>query len=289
MGLHRDASHLYYVSGLLDDDHFVEVGPLLSVTTGLKSMDKPFIPRWAARVTAERAVYSHSEIGKMIADGGEASTIEWLKGVPWHKRDKAADTGTDFHMLAEAIGNGQPITEESEQNGRVKQFRLFEAEFNPQPIMHPSGFRMGVEQMVVNFSERYAGTADRFTYMSVPHPDGPNPKAPYVDGTIPAEPELWVLDYKTSDLDKNGPYDEHCLQLAGLNGAEWWGWPDREMLEPALHATRAGILQVAEDHFNLWELAIGEPEYTAFLHVIRSYEWMQSQHCKIGKAKRGAK
>ncbi len=285
MGLYHDASHAYFCAASLDEDHYVEVGPILSVTTGLKSMDKPFIPRWAARTVAERAVDSHADIGKMITDGGRQSTIDWLKGVPWHKRDTAADSGTNFHMLAEAIENGQTISEADMENPRVKQFLLFRAQYNPQPIMHPIGFRMGVEQMVVSFTERYAGTADRFALMSVPHPDGPNPKDPYKGGTMPELPELWVLDYKTSDLDKSGPYDEHWLQLSGLNNAEWWGWADKEMLEPALHATRAGILQVNDDHFTLWEGAIGEPEYQTFLHAIRTYEWMQSQHCKIGKVK----
>jgi hypothetical protein len=102
--------------------------------------------------------------------------------------------------------------------------------------------------------------------------------------------ELWLLDLKTSNLDKSGPYEDMWLQLAGLNGGEWWGWPDREMLEPAQKAQRFGILQLADDHYHLWEGKVGPAEYEAFINVLRTHKWLEGPYksVKVGKVKRAA-
>jgi hypothetical protein len=160
MGLYHDEDHNYFASGVLTIDGEqlvvgdpVPIGPITSVTTALDVLDKPAIPRWAAKRVAETAVWKHSVVGEMIAAGGEATTFEWLKGVPWNERDKAAERGTNAHLIAEAIANGQPIPDEERDSPRIKQYLCFVAEWQPQFV--------GVEQQVVNFTEMYAGTVPR--------------------------------------------------------------------------------------------------------------------------------
>jgi hypothetical protein len=269
-GLYRDADHRYYVSGTLrvsdDEGYSVEVGPLVSVTTALKALDKSnALVGWAKRTVAEIAVAKHDILGPMIAQGGAPAAVNWLKGMPDYQRDTAADLGSRVHLLAEAINNGQAISEEDAVNPKVRQYIRFVAEWQPQFV--------GVEQMCVNFSEGYAGMADIWCWL----PTGPRA----------TEPDLWLIDIKTSKLDR-GPYEDHWLQLAGLNGGEWWGWPDKEELEPAQHAQRFGILQLADDDYTLWEGKVGPAEYDAFVSVLHTHRWLNGalKAVKIGKVVR---
>lgn len=268
MGLFHNEAHQYWCSGVLGGEYVIgdpePLGPFTSVTTALDSLDKPAIPRWAAKRVAETAVWKHAVVGEMIAAGGEATTFEWLKGVPWNERDKAAERGTNAHLIAEALANGVPVSDEEKASPRVQQYLRFLDEWHPQFV--------GVEQQVINFTHGYAGTADIFAAM----PTGP-------DNTF----ELWLLDIKTSDLDKSGPYRDMWLQLAALNGAEWWGWPDREDLVEAQHATRFGILQLADDHYNLWSGNVGPAEFDAFVHIKRTHDWIEGplKLVKQGKVK----
>lgn len=263
-GLFRDEDHRYFISATLPGGYVIgdpePYGPLKSVTNILKALDKsgPLVG-WGIRETAAAALRSLDLLKQMVAESGPEAAQKWLQARPYHLRDTAAERGTDAHQLSEAIDNGYPITDEQEAIPKVRQYRRFLAEWQPQMV--------GVEQMVVNLTESYAGTADRFCT---------------IDG------ELWLLDIKTSNLDKSGPYEDMWLQLAGLNGGEYWGWADREDLQPAQKASRFGILQLADDHYTLWEGRITAVEFETFLQVKRTYEWLQGplKNIKIGKAKR---
>ena len=102
--LWRNAAHEYFVSGLLDDEHFVEVGPLVSVTTALKALDKsgPLVG-WATRETAAAAIRMHEQLGVMIKESGPDAAQKWLQTKPGYIKDTAADLGSRAHMIAEAI------------------------------------------------------------------------------------------------------------------------------------------------------------------------------------------
>jgi hypothetical protein len=280
-GLFRNADHRYYVSGTLraseDEAYSVEVGPLVSVTTALKALDKSnALVGWAKRTVAEIAVAKHDILGPMIEQGGAPAAVNWLKGMPDYQRDTAAYLGSRIHMLAEAINNDQPISEEDALNPKVRQYIRFVAEWEPQFV--------GVEQMVVNFSEGYAGTADIWCRL----PTGETLSVDTGEGIRTERAlELWLIDIKTSNLTR-GPYEDHWLQLAGLNGGEWWGWPDKEELEPAQHAQRFGILQLADNDYTLWEGKVGPAEYDAFVNVLKTHKWLNGplKDVKVGKVKR---
>jgi hypothetical protein len=257
-GLWRDADHRYYVSALLDEDHFVEVGPLGSVTTRLKALDKsgPLVG-WATRETAAAAIRNLDVLQTMVKESSPEAAQKWLQTKPGYIKDTAADLGSRAHMIAEAIANGQEISAEDQENPKIRQYLRFIAEWQPRFV--------GVEMMVVSFSEAYAGTADIWAWL---------------DG------ELWLLDIKTG----KGTYPDMGLQLAALHNAEWSGAPDKEMLEPSPKATRFGILHLQDEAYDLIEYQVTDADYQAFLAIKRAHEWLETRAKEVvlGKVKRQA-
>lgn len=277
MGLWRNADHEYWVSALLDEDHFVEVGPLVSVTTALKALDKsgPLVG-WATRETAAAAIRNLDALVAMVKESpgpaGLKAAQEWLQKKPGYIKETAADLGTDIHQLIEAIALGHPISEEQEALPKVRQYRRWIAEAHPEFV--------GVEQMCVSFTEAYAGTADIWCRL---YTDQLN-MIELEDGRVVDGPELWLLDAKTG----KGTYPDMALQLAGLNGAEWWGWPDRDTLEPAPKADRFGILHLQDDDYKFIEYEVTDAEYQTFLAIKKAHEWTQgrAKEVVLGTAKR---
>lgn len=156
-------------------------GELLpSITNVLgAAVNKPALPRWAAKVVAEQAVAMRDSLPNL--DEEEAITI--LKQSPWRSSTRAADRGTTIHAYLEARMQG---LEPQEISGDAARYRkaadAWLADWQPEPV--------AVELTV--FGDGYAGTGDLWCKTS--------------DG------KLVVLDYKTS----KAIYPEAALQLAAL-------------------------------------------------------------------------
>ena len=60
-----------------------------SVTNVIGILDKPALPRWAAKMVAERAALMKGSLGRM--DDGDI--VDTLKAVPWQRSNRAADRG----------------------------------------------------------------------------------------------------------------------------------------------------------------------------------------------------
>ena len=152
-----------------------------SVTNVLNVLNKPALPRWAAKVVAEQAVAMRDSLTKL----DEAEAIDMLKGAPWRSSTRAADRGTTIHAYLEARMQG---LDPHGISGEAARFRraadAFLEEWNPHPVH--------IEMTV--FGPDYAGTGDLWAK---------------VDG------RLAILDYKTS----KAIYPEAALQLAALAGA----------------------------------------------------------------------
>ena len=73
-----------------------------SVTNVIGIMDKPALPRWAAKMVAERAMTMKHALANM----SDNEVVDVLKGAPWSKSQRAADRGTDIHAYLEARLNG---------------------------------------------------------------------------------------------------------------------------------------------------------------------------------------
>ena len=153
-----------------------------SVTNVLGILNKPALPRWAAKVVAEQAVAMRDSLPKL----DEAEAIDLLKGAPWRSSGRAADRGTTIHAYLEARMAGM---EPQEISGEAARFRKaadrFLTEWTPQPLH--------LEMTV--FGPDYAGTGDLWATLN--------------NGVVA------ILDYKTS----KAIYPEAALQLAALAAA----------------------------------------------------------------------
>lgn len=186
---------------------------VMSVTSALKSLPKPFLVGWAAKVAAECAVDDHDIIGQLLAKGDQRAAIDHIKGARFRDMGKKADRGTIVHTAVEAYLAGKtPDKEEVEE--QLKEARVPKG-------MWKSAFLMisGVHQFLqdsepeVFWSEStvysrthgYAGTADLIARMHVG------------SSRVPV-----VLDVKTS----KSIYDEVALQLIGYARADFVGLDD---------------------------------------------------------------
>ena len=153
-----------------------------SVTNIIGVLNKPALPRWAAKVVAEQAVAMRDSLPKL----DEAEAVDLLKGAPWRSSTRAADRGTTIHAYLEARMQGLDPQEISGEAARYRKAAdQFLADWTPQPLH--------LEMTV--FGPDYAGTGDLWCVLN--------------NGATA------ILDYKTS----KAVYAEAALQLAALAGA----------------------------------------------------------------------
>ena len=154
-----------------------------SITNVLGVLNKPALPRWAAKVVAEQAVAMRDSLPKL----DEAEAVDLLKGAPWRSSGRAADRGTTIHAYLEAKLQGLDPHEISGEAARYRKAAdQFLSEWDPKPL--------AIELTV--FGDGYAGTGDLWATLN--------------NGAVA------VLDYKTS----KAIYPEAALQLAALARAD---------------------------------------------------------------------
>jgi hypothetical protein len=151
-----------------------------SVTNVIGMMDKPALPRWAAKLVAERAATMKLSLAKM----DDADIVDTLKGAPWSRSKRAADRGTDIHAYLEARLNDW---EPDELSPDAEPFRAAADDW----MLHADIEIVDTELTL--FHPLYAGTTDFVAR---------------IDG------KLTIGDFKTS----KAIYDEAALQLAALWG-----------------------------------------------------------------------
>ena len=208
-----------------------------SVTTILGVVNKPALPRWAAKMTAEYAVAQKDTWTGL----DNRAAIELLKGSPWRSMNDAAEKGTSIHGIAEKLLRGeqidfiQPGTEHACQSVA----ELITA-LRPKPV--------AIEATVWSHKHKYAGTLDLLA-------------------TI--DDELWLIDWKSS----KGVYPDFALQLAAYAMADEIIYPDGTST-PMPEISNAAIAHVPkEENWAFVPLNIGEPARTAFLHALGLFEW----------------
>jgi len=243
VGLWRNSSHEYWAA--YDG---TTVGPLPSVTTILKAVDKsgPLV-NWAKLETAKCAVRNLSLISDLILAGGPQSAVDWLKRIPDYQRDKAADLGTRIHALAEAVGRGDTVEISDVELPYIAAFRRF---------LEESGFAIELSEfMVCNLALGYAGTGDLIGKL---------------DG------KRWLLDIKTSQEGK-GPYPETGLQLAGYVKAEFVGRPGDPTKHRLPPCTRFGVLHLSPSGYRLVPYAVDGETWRSFRAALVVSRWLNGQ------------
>lgn len=206
-----------------------------SVTTCISSINKPALPRWAAKVAAEYAA-SHWDA---LAALEEVERVTLIKGAPWVSSGKAADLGTAVHDAVDAWCTDRPMP--SWEPG-VEEFMAQFVDFleKREPVFVHN------EATVWNRTEGYAGTLDWFA-------------------TIGGR--LTLGDTKTG----KAVYPEVGLQLAALAHAEFILTPDGEEL-PIPTPEVLGVLHLRP---RSWSLVPVDAEgcWEAFLAAKSLHHW----------------
>jgi hypothetical protein len=220
-----------------------------SVTTVLGAMAKPALPYWAAKCVAEHVAERAGALGRGEIKGpallAELADVDSLKKVPWAKRDKKADVGTQVHLVAELTSAGRAVDPgvfAEDVRPYIVSFLEWEARWQPEYF--------AMEAPVFSRSRGYAGTMDAICRIG--------------GRTI-------VMDYKTGA----DTYAEHALQLAAYRHGEYLGLPDGT--EYPMPATEAGaILLISPEGCKLLEWPTGQPEMEVFEAMIPVQRWQRA-------------
>lgn len=212
-----------------------------SVTNILSVINKPALPRWAAKVVAEQAAAMKSSLRNLEDD----EIVDLLKGAPWRSSTRAANRGTTIHGYLEARMLG---VKPDEISGEAARFRRaadkWLNEWKPEPV--------AVERTV--FAPDYAGTGDLWCVI---------------------KGRTWLIDYKTS----KAIYAEGALQLAALNACTLAAQVADDVVTtvPNEPAERCGVLRIGEDGWELAEVRDWREQAGTFRACLELWHWQQAK------------
>lgn len=229
----NERSHRYYLDGK----------PVPGVTGILGVIDKPAIPRWAAKTVAEYVADNLHELESWSRMGRD-SLVAALKQTPWTTRDEAAVRGTDVHDLAEGVIHGDEVEVPEHLLDYVTGYVEFLDRFSIEPVL--------TEKAIGNRELGYAGRFD--SIVKIPG---------WRDGLV-------MMDLKTS----RGVYGETALQNAGYVGGEFYvdeGAPDVEMPLPEVEAIAvAHVTSYGTFLHDLGDVTAAQREFRAALELYKS-------------------
>lgn len=211
-----------------------------SVTTLISGgLPKPFLLPWGIKMVAEGACDLADELPALVRKDRD-SAIKMLKGLPYAKRDRAADLGSTVHAWIEADRLSKPLPPAPPgAKPYLAAFAGFIRDFGPT--------YEATEASVYNRSQAYAGTLDTIARLRLP---------------LTTERRRFVVDVKTG---KN-IYPEVALQLSAYRHAEFIGLPDGS--EAPMPPTDGALcLHLSPDGYRLIEVQADDAIFKAFLHV----------------------
>jgi len=252
VGLFMSSDHRYW---------FNSEGPLPSVTSILRVLDKPALTAWYKRQVAESAVLGYDHWKDLAAE----DAVKWLTSMPNAQRDRAAERGTEIHGLVDAAGRapqgGTALPVSQEYADTLAAFAGFLQAQGGSQAMNAEGVAsppviVSSEKAILNLSEGYAGTFDLL---------------------MQVKGELWLIDVKTG----KGVYPDYALQLAGYGMAEHIALPGDPTLYPFPEPARYGVLHLRPEKYpdtgyRLLEYSITDRERLAFLAALELWRWMQA-------------
>ena len=208
-----------------------------SVTTILNVLDKPWMGAWAAKMVATEAVDNREWWQDMARD----TAISYLKGVPFRKRDEAADFGTAVHEVSEAIAADLPFDIPANAQGHVDALRAWHAIYRPEVL--------AVETQVAG--DGYGGTFDILAR---------------VGGVV------YVIDLKTGkSLDPKWRLQVMAYtEGRPFRDDSWLSWP--------APVDDGAVLWVPSDRPEEWQflaLDLDDTDWTAFRQAQGLHAWTQ--------------
>jgi hypothetical protein len=221
--------------------------PYWSVTTIIGGgLPKPALINWSANEVASYVCGNLDEISGLIRKDPEGA-YDFLKRVPWRKKEKAADEGTAIHEAVEAYVLGKPMpTWPLPLRGKMRAFERFLLEREPEYMDGMS------EAPVFNRTERYAGTLDGI----------------FTLGRGGLKGARCLTDVKSG----KGVYPDVALQLSAYRFAEFVGAPDGSE-HPMPEVDAAVVLHLTETGYDLIRVRADEQTYRSFLYVREVYRW----------------
>jgi len=251
-----------YVQG---DRWYVDPGTgdrVPGVSAVLNMMAKPALMRWAAKEAAIFAVENQATIGALARTDKQAA-VDLIKGAPWRKSGKAADTGSQVHGLVERLMLDKRSGVQSAfkiPQGTMPYLRSYAAflqEFSADPE--------AIEVTVWDAGYGYAGTLDSIFTMTV---DGQRITA--------------LVDVKTG---ASGVWPEAALQQTAYARAGQMLDPETGQRLKMVPIDRAFALWLRPEGWALIPLSTSDRNWDQFLRLRGSYEWKtKDEKHAVGKA-----
>lgn len=232
-----------------------------SITTALKSLDKPALMYWATGCSGDEAVRRMQILQDADPTAREQMLSDWLspdeKGRPFirgavanakdAKSKSAATRGTHVHALCEQIAHGQSPDIPDDLAGYVNAYQDFQTAFPGLTVIR-------TEATVGNFDTPYGG------YM------GTTDMIASIDG------KNYVIDLKTND--KARIYDETGMQLAAAGHAPVIVNPDGTQ-EPMPKIDGAlGVALGPDGKFTVRPFRLDDGnQYQGFLAALGAWRW----------------
>ena len=255
VGLWHDAQHNYFAKYA----DTALIGPLPGVTGAIGIMDKPAVAYWRGTTVAQIIARDVQMYAKLIETGGVDAAVAWAAKLPGYERDKAADTGSMVHVMAEKIVRRHEVDVPLELVGYVQALQRFLEEHNPKIIT--------VEFQVANLAVGYGGTGDWLWDSG----DGP---------------ELWdTKTWKRYPKVGGDMYAETAMQLAAYSNAEFIGAPGDPKRHRMPKIQRCGVLHLRPDlyekGYSLIPFDVGPQEFEAFRGLLAAWHWKRERARKV--------
>lgn len=221
-----------------------------SITTILGVLDKPALPRWAAKEAAEYAATHWPALSALPA----RDRVKLIKAAPWDRSGDAASVGDRVHDAIDLAikGNTTSAPYDLDIVPFMDAFADFTDTWRPEWVTS--------EFTVWNRAVGYAGTGDFIARVG----------------------GLLVLgDHKTG----KGVYPEAALQLHALAHAEAVVRPDGTE-DPLPEIDRLAVLHLRPHQWELIEVHRTPETWAAFQYAARLHAWKRTQEHTVFGARR---
>lgn len=212
------------------------------VTTILGCLDKPAIPKWAAKTVAEYVAGNPDAI-ETLRTLGPAAMTKALAELPWERRDSAAQRGTTLHDYAEQLLNGEEVDVDDELVPVIEHALQFMDDWHIEPVLN--------EAAVGHRQHRYAGKLDliaRYRHPNTGHAG------------------VAIFDWKSG----KALYPEYAWQLAAYAYAEFHGLDGDEHPLPECDASFG--VHIRPDGYDVAPFAFGPHIFDEFVAIRRTYD-----------------
>lgn len=208
----------------------------ISVTTAMKSLDKPALVGWAAKTAAEYAVKNWT----ILSELEDEERVDLIKGAHRRSSGRASSLGTAVHDACDHWARNEPMPAwEPGVEPFMEQFVDFLEKRGPEFVR--------TEVTVWNRTHGYAGTFDWLANIGG---------------------RLTLGDHKTG----KGVYPEVALQLTALTRAEFILLPDGTE-EPLPEVELFGVLHLRPRSWALIPVERSEETWRAFLACLELTRW----------------